>query len=734
MSTYQARQLVLLRVQGTDLNTHFVNLKKPMGMAFQDGRLSVGSGNSVIDYFNSATAAARIPGHAHGAALLPRRAHITGDIDIHEMAFDSGGELWLVNTRMSCLCTLDVRHSFVPRWRPPFVSAYDSTDRCHLNGLAMRDGKPRYVTALGATDTAGGWRQHKATGGILMDVASQRVIADGLCMPHSPRWYRNRLWVLESGSGRLLTIDAASGAKTLVAELPGFGRGLDFIEGFAVVGLSEVRETAMFAGLPLTAREQERKCGIWIVDIETGQSVAWLAFSSGVQEIFAVQCLPMRYPALLEFDDKLLDTTYSVPASVIDEFAAPDPKQIRMDTAAEHHRRKEYAAAIDLYRRILDDDPDDGSVLYRLGDALLHSGRWDEAIGCLDRLVAADDKHAPALQLRGQYFQHKNELVTAIECYDKAIAIDRQFAAAYFHRGCARLMQGDFERGWQDYEWRTKMPGARAFRLPRPQWQGEDIAGKTLLVLTEASVADDILFARFLPLAKQRCARLILVCDASLRSLFATIEGVDEVREHGRLQVELFDVYASIMSLGALLRIGARELTPAAPYLALNSEVIVPDLSAASGPHAGQAKVGLAWSEGSAPGLTDLLNLVSQADAELYSFQAPVFSADRITLQEHEVTDLEPELGDWSRTLALLRQMDLLVCPPSPIAHLAGALGLPAIVLQTDPADWRWMNDGRTSTCYPSVQVLRQGTGWRAPDVLEAISARLSSLGKSPVP
>ena len=442
LSTYQARQLVLLRAQGADLNTHFVNLKKPMGMAYQNGRLSVGSGNSVIDYFNSATAALRVPGNAHDAALLPRRAHITGDIDIHEMAFDSGGELWLVNTRMSCLCTLDVRHSFMPRWRPPFISAYDSTDRCHLNGLAMRDGKPRYATALGATDAAGGWREHKATGGILMDVISNRVIADGLCMPHSPRWYRSKLWVLESGSGQLLTIDEVSGQKTLIAELPGFGRGLDFIEGFAVIGLSQVRETAMFAGLPLTAREQDRKCGIWIVDIESGKSVAWLAFTSGVQEIFAVQCLPMSYPALLEFDDKLLDTSYSVPASVIDEFAPPDPQQIRIDTASEHHRRKEFAAAIDLYLRILDDDPSDASILFRLGDALAQSGRWDEAISCLDRLVAAQDAHAPAQHLRGRYFQQQNDLVKAIECYDKAIAVDRQFAAAHFHRGCARLMQG----------------------------------------------------------------------------------------------------------------------------------------------------------------------------------------------------------------------------------------------------------------------------------------------------
>lgn len=713
LSTYQARKLVLLRVQGGDLNTHFVNVKKPMGMAYQDGRLSVGSGNSVIDYFNSASAAAKIPpGSAHDAAFLPRRAHISGDIDIHEMAFDSRGELWIVNTRMSCLCTLDVKHSFVPRWRPPFVSAYDGTDRCHLNGLAMRDGNPRYVTALGATDTPGGWRDDKATGGVLLDVASNRVIADKLSMPHSPRWYRNRLWVLESGTGQLLTIDETTGEKVVIAEVPGFCRGLDFIDRYALIGLSEVREAAVFAGLPLTAREQPRKCGIWIVDTETGVTTGYLTFNSGVQEIFAVQCLPMRYPALLDFNDRLLDTTYSVPASVIAEFVPPDTKTLMLDTATEHHRRKEFFAAIDLYQRVLETTPDDSSILYRLADALSQSGRWDEAITCLDRLVAAQDDHAPAHQLRGRYFQQRNEPGTAIECFDRAIAIDRQFAAAWFHRGCARLTQGEFLRGWDDYEWRMKIPGAKTFSLPRPQWRGEDIRDKTLLVLTETSVADAILFARFLPLAKARCRKLILVCDASLRSLFSNIEGVDEVREHGRLQSELFDVYASIASLGAVLQIGADQLLPQYPYLAANTKGAEPLQGI-------KPKVGFLWSDNAAPDqganaacpLDDIIRLAADESIDCYSFQSPVFAEDCDTLREHKVTDLEPELGDFARTATLLRQMDVFVSVPSATAHLAGALGVPTRLLLSDHADWRWASDGKNSTWYPSVEILRRSAG-----------------------
>ena len=114
------------------------------------------------------------PPGRHDACFLPRSSHVTGNIQIHEMAWGTGDELWVVNTRFSCLCTLDGSASFAPRWRPPFVSALEPTDRCHLNGLGMVDGTPRYVTALGETDEPAGWRANKAKGGIVMDVDRAR--------------------------------------------------------------------------------------------------------------------------------------------------------------------------------------------------------------------------------------------------------------------------------------------------------------------------------------------------------------------------------------------------------------------------------------------------------------------------------------------------------------------------------------------------------------------------------
>ena len=180
----------------------------------------------------------------------------------------------MVNTRFCCLCTLDPDHSFYPRWRPPFVSAFAPEDRCHLNGLAMVDGRPQYVTALGETDTAGGWRANKARGGILMDVETNEILLRGLSMPHSPRLVSGKLWVLESGEGSLAVVDLEQRTWQTVAQVPGFTRGIDFVGPLAFIGLSQVRESAVFSGIPLVERLSERTCGVWVVHIETGQTVA----------------------------------------------------------------------------------------------------------------------------------------------------------------------------------------------------------------------------------------------------------------------------------------------------------------------------------------------------------------------------------------------------------------------------------------------------------------------------
>ncbi len=327
VSTYQAGKVILIRKDGDTLNTHFRNFAKPMGIAADNSRLTIGGTNTVWYYRNMPAVAEKLePAGKHDACYLPRRIHVTGDIDIHEMAWSAENELWIVNTRFGCLCTLDDDHSFVPRWRPHFVTELAPQDRCHLNGLAMVNGRPKYVTALGETDTVGGWRENKATGGILMDVDSNEIMLRGLSMPHSPRWYQDKLWVLESGEGSLAVVDLENGTHQTVATVPGFTRGIDFIGPLAFIGLSQVRESAVFSGIPLVDRLEERTCGVWVVNIQTGQTVGFLRFEEGVQEIFAVQILHnTHFPEMLEWGDEKLAHSYVVP----DEALADVPTQLR---------------------------------------------------------------------------------------------------------------------------------------------------------------------------------------------------------------------------------------------------------------------------------------------------------------------------------------------------------------------------------------------------------------------
>jgi uncharacterized protein (TIGR03032 family) len=319
VSTYQAGRLVVLRHDGRGgVNTHFHELRKPMGVALTpDGvRLAIGTKGEVREYRDAPAVAPHLDrpgGPRHDAAYLPRVTHVTGDVLVHEMAWAGDGELWFANTRFSCLCTRSERHSFQARWRPPFITALAAEDRCHLNGLAMVDGRPRYVTALGRTDTQGGWRADKRAGGVLLEVPSGDVVAAGLAMPHSPRVVDGSLWVLESGTGGIGRIHPATGRFDPIASLPGFTRGLDFHGPLAFVGLSKVRETAHFGDLPITqVPVDQRACGVWVVDVHTGRTVAFLRFEAGVREIFAVTVVPRRCPELVDGED-LRDNAFNLP-------------------------------------------------------------------------------------------------------------------------------------------------------------------------------------------------------------------------------------------------------------------------------------------------------------------------------------------------------------------------------------------------------------------------------------
>lgn len=229
-------------------------------------------------------------------SLMPRQTYITGDIDVHELAADSEGRPIFVNTSYSCVATLDPVHSFRPIWKPSFISELVPEDRCHMNGLGMVAGKPRYVTAVSQTDIANGWHGRPLPKGVIIDIEADRVVTDRLSMPHSPREAADgRLYAVDSGRGFLVEVDKQSGELRDVAFCPGFLRGLVLINGYAVVTVSKPRYgkfEEMPIGDEMTKRNLDPICAVMVIDLERGDIVEWLRLEGDVQELFTVEAIP----------------------------------------------------------------------------------------------------------------------------------------------------------------------------------------------------------------------------------------------------------------------------------------------------------------------------------------------------------------------------------------------------------------------------------------------------------
>jgi uncharacterized protein (TIGR03032 family) len=248
---------------------------------------------------------------------VPKVGYTTGDLDIHDIAVDGGGRVIFAATLFGCLATLNERYSFTPLWRPPFLSKLAAEDRCHLNGLALQDGRPRYVTVVSTSDVVDGWRDRRRDGGSVLEVPSGRVVTSGLSMPHSPRIYKDRLWLLNSGQGTLGSVDESTGAFTPLAFCPGYLRGLAFVGTHAVVGLSRPRQDKTFGGLALeqelARRGAEARCGLHVLDLRTGDTAHWLRVEGMVSELYDVVALPgVTRPTLFGFKSNEIQRTIAV--------------------------------------------------------------------------------------------------------------------------------------------------------------------------------------------------------------------------------------------------------------------------------------------------------------------------------------------------------------------------------------------------------------------------------------
>jgi uncharacterized protein (TIGR03032 family) len=306
-TTYQAGKLFLIGVGREGRLAVFERtFARSMGLAVApDVRSLVLAAQFQLLRFDNIVPAGQVQ-DAHDAVFAPHVMWITGDVDAHDVAILDDGRPIFVNTLFSCLATVSDGHSFRPLWRPSFISRLAPEDRCHLNGLAMEQGKPRYVTLVADSDVADGWRDRRADGGMLMDVATGEPLLRGLSMPHSPRMHDGRVWLINSGTGELGFLDSSARKFQPVAFCPGYARGLAFIGHYAIVGLSLARENRTFQGLPLdqalATRGATPRCGLLVVDTRTGDTVEWLRIEGVVRELFDVAVLPgIRNAAAIGF-------------------------------------------------------------------------------------------------------------------------------------------------------------------------------------------------------------------------------------------------------------------------------------------------------------------------------------------------------------------------------------------------------------------------------------------------
>ena len=319
LTTYQIGKLFFLGLKPDDsLSVFERTFNRCMGLCATPNGLYMSSLYQIWQFQN-----VKQPGQQHDGfdrLYLPHTGVTTGDIDVHDMAVDAEGRLVFVNTLFGCLATLSATHSFKPLWKPPFISKLAAEDRCHLNGLAMDAGKPAYVTLVGPSDVADGWRDHRAGGGQVIDVQSnETVVATGLSMPHSPRWHDGKLWLLNSGTGFFGYVDLKEGKFNEVCFCPGYMRGLAFHGDFALVGLSKPRHNKTFSGLALDDNLRQRKaaprCGVQVIDLRSGDAVHWLRMEGIVDELYDVVALPgVRRPMALGFKTDEIRRVISVEA------------------------------------------------------------------------------------------------------------------------------------------------------------------------------------------------------------------------------------------------------------------------------------------------------------------------------------------------------------------------------------------------------------------------------------
>ncbi len=307
ISTYQNNCLFTVSAKNKKLSVDFSKFERPMGLFTKDNSFYLGGKYQIWRFNNVVPTGSFHEQNSH--IFIPHVSWTTADVDSHDIVVEDDGRLVFVNTLYSCLCTTTEESNFIPIWKPPIVDELTPEDRCHLNGLCLRDGKIRYVSAFSKTNVKRGWSSGKGSGGVIWDIKTNEAVIDDLNMPHSPRWHKDELWILESGTGKVCKVNLKNKSLTEVIKLPGYLRGLVFYKHLAFIGSSLPRKSNASYSDELLKRLESNgtdvRCGIFVIDTRNGDLVQSIQIEGGIDEIYDVAILEKCSQAkVINLDDE----------------------------------------------------------------------------------------------------------------------------------------------------------------------------------------------------------------------------------------------------------------------------------------------------------------------------------------------------------------------------------------------------------------------------------------------
>jgi tetratricopeptide (TPR) repeat protein len=394
--------------------------------------------------------------------------------------------------------------------------------------------------------------------------------------------------------------------------------------------------------------------------------------------------------------------------------------------------------AIASYRRALELKPEFAQAHYNLGNAFQEQGNLDDAVACYCRALELKPDHAGTHYNLGNALKDQRKLDHALACFRRALELNPDHAEAHWTRAFTWLLAGDWQRGWPEYEWRWRTKEFVLRRFPQPWWEGESLAGKTILLHAEQGLGDTIQFIRYASIVKQLGAAVIVECQELLLGLLDSCPGIDQLVAQGDA-LPAFDVHAPLLSLPRILKTSAETIPATIPYLVPKPAIVErwrTRLIEIDG-----FKIGIAW-QGNPTFRGDRFRsfplryfapLAQVPGVCLLSLQKGAGSGQLAEVRDlFAVTDLGDRLHDFTDTAAVMKNLDLVITSDTAAAHLAGALGVPVWVALSFAADWRWLLDRCDCPWYPTMRLFRQRESgdWRR--VFEEINSALHEAASRP--